>query len=250
MPKAELRSDIVVHPSPALEQRAAALLARIGVPGQLPAWPSQDMQKKYTGVHGIALMRSTLCFIDTLDRAGVFASPGWRGLDYGCGWGRIASLLLTKGTPNQLDLCDAWPKTIELLRGADFPNRIFSVPEVLEDGDLEREDYDFIYAYSVFTHLRRDVFENNLRVLFRALKPAGKLYITVRHADYMPRVKARSEDLKTLSREGFWFRPHGTNALFGAAVTEQRYLEALPMLKSLEYLGEVDLCQHLYALGV
>ena len=71
--------------------------------------------------------------------------------------------MLTRGRPDQLDLCDAWPKTIELLGEAGFANRVITVSEMLKPGEVPAGTYDFIYAYSVFTHLRRDAFENNLR---------------------------------------------------------------------------------------
>ncbi len=193
-------------------------------------------------------MRSALRFVETIEAAGALV-PGWRGLDYGCGWGRIASVLLTRGTPEQLDLCDAWPQTLEILAQAGFPNRAFAVSEILAPGEIAPGEYDFIYAFSVFTHLRRDVFEQNLSALMAGLKPGGRLYATVRHADYLPRVKAKPEDRRTLARDGFWYRPTGNSAFFGMAVTERAFLEALP-IGSLDYLGEVDACQHLYAIGV
>jgi SAM-dependent methyltransferase len=245
---ASLRSDVLPRVDRGLDRRAAAILAQIGVPGKLPKWPSAEIQAKYTGVHGLDSMRTALRFVETLERAGAFANPGWRGLDYGCGWGRMASVLLTKGEPDQLDLCDAWPATIDILRDAGFPNRIFTVSEVLQDGEIAVADYDFAYAFSVFTHLRRDVFENNLRVLLAALKPGGTLYFTVRHADYMRRRKAGPEDFAALARDGFWYRPTGNSAYFGIAVTERGFLERLPVAGTLDYFGEVDPCQHLYAL--
>src|SRR4051794_824854 len=107
------KTDMVGDPDPCLEARAEAMLARVG--RDLPRWPDEALQKKYTGAAGVSLMQSTLRFIDVLERAGAFTPSDWHGLDYGCGWGRIASVLLTKGAPEQLDLCDAWPQTIEIL---------------------------------------------------------------------------------------------------------------------------------------
>lgn len=228
--------------------RARKLYARLGAPGGLPRWPTAELQKKYTGISGLPLMRSTLRFVDTLARDGAFAAPEWRGLDYGCGWGRIASVLLTRGDATRLDLCDAWPRTIELLRRAGFANRIFTVSEVMADHELPEDAYDLIYAYSVFTHLRRDAFENNLRILRGALRRGGNLYLTVRHADYMARIKASETDLADLHRDGFWYRPSGNGIYFGTAVVTPDYVAALSADGPADYLGEVDACQHLYAL--
>jgi SAM-dependent methyltransferase len=234
---------------PGLAQRAEAMHARIGAAGGLPAWPEAALQMKYTGASGVGLMRSTLRFVDALEAAGAFAAPGWRGLDYGCGWGRIASVLLTRGGPEQLDLCDAWPQTIEILGKAGFANRVFAVPEVLRPGDIPPAGYDFAYAYSVFTHLRRDVFEQNLAVLLAGLRPGGRAYLTVRHADYLPRIKAKPADAQALARDGFWYRPTGNSEYFGMAVVERSWLERLPRPGAIAYLGEIDPCQHLYAIG-
>ena len=67
---------------------------------------------------------------------------------------------------------------------------------MLKDGEIAPAAYDFIYAFSIFTHLRQDAFENDLRVLLGGVKPSGKLYITVRHDDYMQQAKARPADLR------------------------------------------------------
>jgi SAM-dependent methyltransferase len=237
-------------PAPAdddLARRADALLARVSAGGGLPRWPAAALQKQYAGNHGPALMRSTLRLIEALERDGAL-QPGWRGLDYGCGWGRVASVLRTKGSPEQLDLCDAWPNVIASLPAAGFGNRIFPVSEVLAEGEVAPATYDFVLAFSVFTHLGPDTFENNLRLLLGALKPEGRLYLTVRHADFLPRAKAGPADLAAFGRDGFWFRPSRPGAHFGVAVVRRDRLEALAP-GSLDYLGEIDPCQHLYALG-
>lgn len=231
---------------PGLDQRAEALFARIGLPGGLPRWPSDAVQKKYNGVAGLPLLRRTLRFVETLERAGALEGD-WKGLDYGCGWGRIASVMRAKGEPRQLDLCDAWPKTLALLEGAGFENRVFTVSEVLKPDEIPAATYDFVYAFSIFTHLRRDAFENNLRRLALALKPSGKLYFTVRHDDYMARKKASRRDLAILARDGFWFLPSGGNPVYGATVVERAALERSMPPGTLAYLGEIALCQHLYA---
>jgi SAM-dependent methyltransferase len=234
------------RPPSTSEDPAGDLLARIG--NGLPRWPAEEIQKKYTGTSGLPLMRSTVRFVEALEADGAFATPGWQGLDYGCGWGRIASVLLTKGAASQLDLCDAWPRTIDILKEAGFSNRIFAVSEVMADREIPEGSYDLIYAYSVFTHLRRDAFESNIGVLQRALRKGGRFYFTVRHADYMTRIKADAPDFDDLHAHGFWYRPTGNSIYFGTAVPTREYVEKLPRTGSIEYLGEVDACQHLYVI--
>src|ERR1700754_4537360 len=64
-----------------------------------PHWPSEQLQKGYTGTYGPDLLKRAFSFTDILEKDGAFAKKNWRGLDYGCGWGRFASVLLDKGRP-------------------------------------------------------------------------------------------------------------------------------------------------------
>ena len=234
--------------SEVIDSRAESLFSKIGIPGGLPPWPSVEKQRQYTGDHGLPLMKRTVRFLQALEHSGVFDEPDWKALDYGCGWGRIASVLLTKGSASQLDLCDAWPSTLALIQAAGFANRTFPVSEKLQPGEIPASEYDFIYSYSVFTHLSRDAFETNLSLLARGLKPGGTLFLTVRHGDFMPRAKARAADIEQLRREGFWFRPAGRSTTFGRTVVDRGYLERVSPRGLLEYAGKIDGAQHLYLL--
>ncbi len=190
-----------------------------------------------------------------LAKDGAFAS-GWKGLDYGAGFGRIGSLLLSKGTPDQLDLADAWTKSIDYLKRGRFQNRIIEVPEILSADDLRANAYDLIFSFSVFTHLSPDVFWQNLSVLFKALKPGGKLYITLRHGDFVRANYANIAEKveRELASSGCWFHPTkgnlGKAAVFGeSVVTEAHFRErAARELGSVRYLGKLPgQMQHLYS---
>jgi 2-polyprenyl-3-methyl-5-hydroxy-6-metoxy-1,4-benzoquinol methylase len=229
-----------------LDARARALFSEIGRPGGLPPWPGQEIQKKYNGVHGMPLMVRTLRFVDALEADGAFARSDWKGLDYGCGWGRVASVLTRKGTPEQLDLCDAWPQSISLVETLGHDNRCFLVPEVLAADSIPEAAYDFIYAHSVFTHLREDVFINNIKWLTSGLKEGGRVYFTVRHEEYLDHLKAPAQARAVLARSGLWFQPSGTNPVFGKTVVAPDYLGRQAFLSDLRYLGAVVEHQHLY----
>ena len=139
---------------------------------------------------------------------------------------------------------------MELLRTAGFSNKTFRVSQSLAKGEIRRSRYDFIYAYSIFTHLRRDVFDNNLRRLMQALTPGGMLFLTVRHEDFMGRAKLKASpaDFATLEQQGFWFKNNRQRPLFGHSVVARSYLADLSVASSTEYLGEVETHQHLYKL--
>jgi SAM-dependent methyltransferase len=150
----------------------------------LPRWPGEEVQRSYTGRSGAQLLGLTRAFVARLAADGAFP-PGWRGLDYGAGFGRIATAMLTEGGPDQLDLGDAWERALSLLRANGFRNRLIQVSDVLREGELDPDAYDVIYSVSVFTHLAEEPFWNNLSMLRRSLKPGGRLYFTVRHRDFL-----------------------------------------------------------------
>lgn len=204
----------------------------------LPRWPDEATQRRFTGGAGKPLLNRAAAFVRVIENDGAF-SGDWRGLDYGCGWGRIASYLLTKGRPDQLDVCDAWPGSLDYIKVGGFKNRAFLVSEALKPGEIDG-DYDFAYAFSIFTHLSRPTFENNLRRLAMVLRPGGNLYFTVRHEAFL-------RNGQTLDSDGFWFE--GKNATYGDSVVSRAYLERLAaQFGALRYLGSPESLQELYAL--
>ena len=223
-------------------------------PNASPRWPGTEVQRHYTGAFGPQIVRSALSFIDMLDRDGAFA-PDWRGLDYGAGFGRIASLLLSKGNADQLDLADAWDVSIQRLREGKFANRIISIPELLSPEDLPTEHYDFAYAFSVFTHFAAEPFGRNLTALAASVKPGGKLYITVRQEDLLRRnyPDLAEEAAMHIAEHGWWFKPTrgdlGTAAIFGEMVVSESFLfQQARAIGAITYLGQIQL-QHVYRIA-
>ena len=104
----------------------------------IPRWPSPDIQRKYVGLEGVEAVQRAMNFIDLLAEDGAF-TPAWKGVDYGCGFGRIASLMLIEGNASQLDLCDAWPQALTLLESGGFKNERRLVSEQLREGELPSE---------------------------------------------------------------------------------------------------------------
>jgi SAM-dependent methyltransferase len=217
-----------------------------------PRWPNENLQRMYAGTDSIPLLRRSLEFIRMLDEDGAFP-PGWKGLDYGCGFGRFATLLLSKGTPEQLDMCDAWERTLRVLTNLGHGNRAFQVSELLEPGEIPPGSYDTILSFSVFTHLSSQGYAANLPVLMAALKPGGRFYFTVRHDEFIEHKYAdRSAELHAaLDKEGFVFTDSGGNLgnekVFGDMVITRGYLQ--PFVSEgfeLRYLGLPHTLQHVY----
>src|SRR5690606_18328879 len=113
------------------------------------------------------------------------AEGRWRGLDYGVGWGRIASLMTAFGAASQLDCADAWEKSLTLARECGLENRMILTPPILDEGSLPRDAYDFIYSYSILTHLPAPHIRNNVSRLVDSLKAGGKLVFTLREERFL-----------------------------------------------------------------
>lgn len=223
--------------------------------GGLPRWPNSTVQTAYVGAYGPQIVQSGLEFLDILERDGAF-SPGWRGLDYGCGFGRFAALLLLKGSPDQLDLVDAWPLSINQISKGGFKNKCWMVSELLTESDLEAELYDFIMAFSVFTHFSKNAFEHNLSYLIRALKPEGRIYLTVRHEEFVPVKYAEFADSikRELALNGIWFKGTagnlGREPIFGdTIVTSEFMLKLGERFGPTRKLGAPIRYQHVWRIG-
>lgn len=215
----------------------------------VPQWPSEEKQIQYTGGQGEPLLNRARVFVDFLARDEAFVRADWKGLDYGCGWGRIASYMLTIGSPEQLDLCDAWQESLELARDAGFTNKLFKVSDIVLEEELQNHSYDFIYAMSIFTHLSREAFENNIKQLTGALTHGGRLYFTVRFSAFIDELVAigRVPSISSLDTDGFWNILYPNNPTYGETAVSFEFVYRLCRpLGSLAYLGEPDHQQHLF----
>lgn len=253
MPESQIDDSGFASPMQGMELPEVYKALMAGENG-MPRWPDEKLQKGYTGTCGVDLLRRAFQFIDMLENDGAFV-PGWKGLDYGCGWGRMASVMLSKAGPSQLDLCDAWPKTLSIISGLGYSNRVFAVSELLEQGEIPANTYDFILSFSVFTHLSPTAFKQNIPVLVTALKPGGRLYFTVRHDEFIEHKYAEKggQYRQELGRAGVLFIDSGgnlgTEAVFGDTVVTADYLGSLiEPDQSLRYLGQPHSLQHVWVI--
>lgn len=102
-------------------------------------------------------------------------------LDFGCGVGRIMRHLSSTPGP-QWHGTDYNPQLIEWCRDH-LKFAQFKVNTLTDKLSYADESFDFIYAYSVFTHLKEDLQFFWIDELSRVLKPGGHLYFTT-HGDY------------------------------------------------------------------
>jgi SAM-dependent methyltransferase len=206
----------------------------------LPTMPSAAVQEQYTGASGSVLLGHTVAFVRTMlklvepDRLG---ARGFSGLDFGVGWGRILRVMLKYAPPTAIDGTDPWERSLEIARSTGLRNQLVQTDELA--GSLPRPHYDLIWAFSVFTHLSREAFEHNLDALLRHLAPGGTLVITIRPAELWlhESIDDRAAFDATL-RDGFCFRPHPDQALYGDAAIS---LDELDRMTDAE-LVDVEWC--------
>ena len=219
-----------------LEAFSACLLSGSNSPGS-PRWPEERTQLNYTGASGPELMRRTVDFVEFLaQEVPILLTNSWRGLDYGAGWGRIASLMGFFGPAANLDCGDAWQKSIDLAKGCDLNNRFVLLPARLSEGELPVKEYDLIYSYSIFTHLPRTHIVNNLANLMASLKPGGKLVFTLRQEkfiDYLKRSNKFAPETDELDTHGYWFG-NAQSADYGDTVVTSDWVE-----RNLGGLGQI-----------
>lgn len=218
----------------------------------LPKWPNTKLQAGYTGTHSVDLLRRAFSFVQILADDNAFV-PNWKGLDYGCGWGRFASVCLTKGSPDQLDLVDAWFKTISIIETLGYKNKISHIPELLEEDSLPKDTYDMGLSFSVFTHLSPLAISQNLPVLVKSMKVGGKFYFTVRHDEFINHKYPQRHDeiTKTLNSDNIAFLDSGgdlgSKKAFGDTILKPVYLEnIIGDTGELRYMGQPHSLQHVY----
>lgn len=226
----------------------------------LPRWPAPEVQAGFIARSGVSAVRLTQDYLDLLVKDGAFKGD-WKGLDYGCGFGRFTSLMLQYGIPAQVDMADPMTRVQKMIKESGFENRFFLIPQILTDGDLPKE-YDFVFTYSVFTHFAHEPFVKNFAQLLSVLKPGGTFYATFRQEDFLPQFckywykdgaaekeKAYREQLRKEKflyvaiidhpdRKDFW----------GSAFVEPEFLRnLLPSGYKMDFLGDPDHSQKLYA---
>lgn len=119
---------------------------------------------------------------EILERNGLALDEFEAILDFGCGVGRVMRHLqhihrpALFGTDYNPELI-AWCK--KNLKFADFRTNLIVGPL-----DYQDELFDFIYALSVFTHLKKAQQNFWIKELCRVLKPDGYLFITVHGKEY------------------------------------------------------------------
>lgn len=149
----------------------------------LPAFPADQIQKNTTGQSGIATLKEAFVFyrhcVKTFDELGVSISPDDRVLDFGTGWGRIARFFLRDVPLSNIHGMDVTAEFTDICKQT-FGSPNFHTCQPFPPCDLQDGQFNFIVAYSVFSHLSEDACQAWMKEFSRILAPGGIVAVTTR----------------------------------------------------------------------
>jgi hypothetical protein len=190
----------------------------------LPRMASAEVQKSWTGADGRALLTQTLAFVRLVRQnfQSITGRPPHQHaiLDFGCGWGRIIRLLYYFSDPSLIYGCDPWDKSIQICRDDRVLGNLALSDYLPKRLPFERQQFDLVLAFSVFTHLSERASATALKVLGGALSERGLLAITIRPVEYWRIHEGLSAaDRAALEAEhaarGFAYLPHNRTPIDG-----------------------------------
>lgn len=154
----------------------------------LPDLPSADLQRKWCGNSGTELAKQSLQFYKKVIEAFVKANrqplSSVKILDFGCGWGRLIRYFAKDVPEHRLCGCDPDGMMVDLCRQLHVPGTFMCSD--YRPASLPFEDqFDLIYAYSVFTHLSEKTHWECLKAIHASLASDGVVILTVRPRSFI-----------------------------------------------------------------
>jgi ubiquinone/menaquinone biosynthesis C-methylase UbiE len=175
---------------------------------QFPGFPPPEVQIRFVGgSYQQTLQEAFLFYSYVKSQAVVLGRPlasSARFLDFGCGWGRFLRFFWKDIEPENLFGCDVLSLAIDICRSTGIPGHL----DLIEpEGKLPYPDnyFDFIIAYSVFTHLPERMNLHWMRELARVSRPGCIFCLTLEPRDFIDRIVNVPPDsdnawLRTLSK--------------------------------------------------
>ena len=179
-----------------------------------PSMPPDEIQDQWTGNHGPTLLAASLAFTKTMV-AGYTELTGKDlknsvVLDYGCGWGRLIRLLYKYVPHDNIYGVDPWDRSIDLCKQYGVKAKLAICDYVPDTLPFENQ-FDLIFAFSVFTHLSEKTAKTVLSTLRKYIRDDGILVITIRPKKYWSlykQGKVKNEMFQIHEEKGFAFIPH------------------------------------------
>lgn len=182
----------------------------------LPRMASAEVQNQWTGSNGLTLLHQSVDFVRSASFNYTAATGktlnGASVLDYGCGYGRLARLMYYFTDPDRTFGVDPWDQSIAECEKAGLGSN-FRLSDWLPKTLPVSGPFDFVYAFSVFTHTSPRATLAALKACRRYVAPDGLMLITIRPVEYWRLDKTvhglddGSSMIKVHERNGFAFSP-------------------------------------------
>ena len=141
-----------------------------------PPMPAVDFQTSWVGACGFTALKEGADFLGEV-RSKIPPLPyDARVLDFGCGWGRLYRTLLRD--PFEVVGIDSEPSVLKMCRDA-IPAGKFLHIKTMPPYPLDASSFDFIFAFSVFSHLAENPAKKILAEISRVAKPGAHLALTL-----------------------------------------------------------------------
>jgi len=109
-------------------------------------------------------------------------------MDFGSGWGRITQLLSLYFDPDRILGCDVMDSAIDEAKRNGVQAQ-FIKTEAWPPTGLQNETADYIFSYSVFSHLSEANAGAWIQEFHRILRPGGLAFLTTRHRSFFEYLK-------------------------------------------------------------
>jgi len=140
---------------------------------------------------------TALAVLDVLKRSGVTVDSSTRVLDFGCGCGRVIRHVHAM-TGARCHGSDYNPQLVDWCK-QNLPFAQFDVNGALPPLPHANDQFDVIYALSVFTHFPEELQRAWMAELSRVLRPGGHLLMTTHGESFLPYM---SEEDRNIFRSG------------------------------------------------
>jgi SAM-dependent methyltransferase len=193
----------------------------------LPKMASPQVQESWTGASGLTILRQSLSFVRAVaaEYVELTSQPlnGKTILDFGCGYGRLLRLMLYFSNPIEIYGVDPWDASIKICQEDGIPCNLAISDYLPRSLPFPGRNFDFVYCFSVFTHLSERASRAALDVIRSRIKPNGVLVITIRPVEYWGFCEGSgtmsSEQAARLTKQheevGSAFEPHNRPPLDG-----------------------------------
>jgi hypothetical protein len=192
----------------------------------LPTMPMDAIQLAWTGNSGESLLKQSLSFVkvasEFYEKVTQNKLQDAKILDYGCGWGRMLRLMYKFTLPDNLYGCDAWEHSLQLCLDSGIRANLKICDEVPKKTPFNNIKFDFIYAFSVLTHLSEKTGLAVISALRGAISDHGIFAVTIRPLEYWKQhadLKQSPVDVTKMENDhrtrGFAFTPHPRTPING-----------------------------------